>query len=298
MIKYDLLYVPRIGQTQSFSSNSDAISLEVKKLILHSKNGDKILVDDIQAHGTGGITRRLNPIAITIQKAQTCQTIQPDYYTYQETENSKIETTRYLDNNSQLFKNNESLVFKGYKVQCNDTQFLVEVKKNSKKTFWEKHYYPSGKLKAEYNFESNDTIGTATSFYESGKIKSVGNLIAKNISIIEDCVGFVFEGASFADTHLIDSFLFHNYAPIGQWKGYYENGKVTLECTLNLYKYGQIPLKEGDPIFDIWNNRTKILASIKEAIKSKDEYFKPKLTGSFKLYDRQGQIINEQNFKD
>ena len=299
VIRYNFLLLSALGDTQSIVSNSDTIPIQAKKLIMAAHNGDKLLIDDINAVGPGGITKRLKPIAITIIKAQTLQIIHPDFYSYLDAKNHKIAFIHNANNTSNLFINNESLIFKGYAVQCHDTQFVVEIKKNRDKTLWEKHYYPSGKLKAEYNFERNDTIGTAINYYENGKVRSKGNLIVKNISIIEDCVEYDFEEEEVsAKKLLVDSFLFLKYAPIGEWTGYYENGKIALECSLDLYKYGVIPMTDSDPKFDIRNNNTKIKASIKEATESKRGYFKPKLIGSIKLFDREGKIIIEKILND
>ncbi len=300
IIHYDLLFVPERGGSEAFDSNSNHIPVALKRLIAKSKKGDKIIIDNIQAVGPRGIKLRLAQIAITIMNSNTEPYNLPDYYTHQKLKTTFINELEYgeIYNTDRSFKIAPGIL-RGYSILDEDTFLILEVKKNDTKILWEKHYYASGKLKTEYNLEDNDTIGIAKSFYENGKTKSKGRVIVSNIGIFER-VGLnhgTYNSLYSNTDYLTDSFLFHNYAPFGPWKGYYENGKVALECTLKLYKYGTIPTKEGDPEFDLSkNNPNKKTASIKEAIESKDGYFKPSFTGSFKLYNRQGQLISEKNY--
>ncbi|MFM9945695.1 MAG: GldM family protein [Bacteroidia bacterium] len=301
VIKFAMLYLPKQGAAIPFSVQGNQIPFEIKRLIAYSNPGDKILVDDIMAVGPGGIDKRLAPIAITIS-GQTNKLLEiTDFYTYKETENSKIDTI-YGEYDFESSIKKEPIILKGYKNQCGETKLIMEVKRNTKNILWEKHYYPSGKLKAVYDFENNDTIGSAKSFYENGRLKSEGKLLVKNHSVSERYGDqFIYGGDGGDDInnqYLLDSFLFHNYSPFGPWKGYYETGKVALECTLSIYNYGKIPMKESDPEIYIYNgnNSNKKHTSIKEAFESKDSYFKPAFTGSFKLCDRDGKIIKEENF--
>ena len=302
VIKCEILFVPKSGNPVAFSVIGNQIPLELKRLIAYSWHGDKILVDDITAIGPGEIDKRLPPIAITIMGQEKKLLDISDFttFTYRENNITKIDTN-YNPENSTIFKNSGPILEKGYKIQCGDTLLKLEINRQNKKVLWEKYYYSSGKLKARFNFENNDSMGTAKSYHENGMIKSFGQLVVKNNSMaVNYGEQFMFAGLYTYPMSLIDSFLFTNYAPIGQWKGYYENGKVALECTLNIYNYGKFPMKEGDPEIHPYNgdNSGKKRSSIIEAFYSKDSYFKPAFTGSFKLYDREGKIIKEENFKD
>jgi len=67
VISYAWAYAPRRGNSEFGAGSGAAISPQLKGAITKAKKGDKILVDDIQANGPGGIKKRLSPIVITIQ---------------------------------------------------------------------------------------------------------------------------------------------------------------------------------------------------------------------------------------
>ena len=300
--KCEILFVPKRGNSEAFSIIGNQIPLELKRLIANSWHGDKILVDDITAVGPAGTGKRLPPIAITIMGQEKKLLEIADFYTYQENNNSKIDTI-YDEEGYINYIKTEPFILKGYKTQCGKTTLLLETKRKIKTTYWEKHYYPSGRLKAEYNFENNDTIGSAKNFYENGRLKSEGKLVVKNHSISErygDQFSYGDGVNDISTQNLLDSFLFTNYSPFGYWKGYYQTGKVAFECTLNIYNCGKIPMYDGESEIYSYGieNQGKKRASIKEAFNNKDSYFKPAFIGSFKLYDHEGKIIKEENFKD
>ncbi len=64
--KYAALYVPKRGNAEAVSGAGAAITQQLKMFITKAKRGDKVLVDEIEAIGPGGIKKRLAPIAITI----------------------------------------------------------------------------------------------------------------------------------------------------------------------------------------------------------------------------------------
>lgn len=64
---YNAMYVPKRGQAEAIPGTGAAITPQLKSFITRAKRGDKVLVDDIQAVGPGGIKKRLGPISITIQ---------------------------------------------------------------------------------------------------------------------------------------------------------------------------------------------------------------------------------------
>lgn len=64
---YNALYVPKRGNAEAVAGSGAAVTAQLKSFITRAKKGDKVLVDDIQAVGPGGIKKRLAPIAITIQ---------------------------------------------------------------------------------------------------------------------------------------------------------------------------------------------------------------------------------------
>ena len=67
VIKYNALYVPKRGPAEPVSGSGSAIAPQLKSYITRAKKGDKVLLDDIEAVGPGGIKKRLAPIVITIQ---------------------------------------------------------------------------------------------------------------------------------------------------------------------------------------------------------------------------------------
>ena len=298
--KYEALFVPKNGKPVQFSSKTNQIPLDLKRCILKSGSGDKILLDDIKAIGPGNLIKRLAPIAITIHNYFPQLFDFPEYFIYQKENDSLLQELKA----SQIYNKQNEYTFgpgilRGYKAICEGSQLLEETKRTEKKIIWEKHYYPSGKLKTEYNFEENDSIGKALSYYESGQIKSQGNVLVKSVNINEQYRPYVSFGncVGYGEIMFLDTFLLQNYAPYGQWKCYSENGILVLDCYLKLFNYGIITLKPSDPEFDLSeNNPNKKEASIKEAIESKDGYFKPSFTGSFKLFNRQGQLISAKNY--
>lgn len=60
------MYVPKRGNAEVFPSATSSVVPALKSKLSTAKKGDKILVDDIQAIGPGGIKKRLNPIVITV----------------------------------------------------------------------------------------------------------------------------------------------------------------------------------------------------------------------------------------
>ena len=64
--KYAALYVPKRGNAEGVAGVGSAITTQLKSFITRAKRGDKVLVDEIEAVGPGGIKKRLAPIAITI----------------------------------------------------------------------------------------------------------------------------------------------------------------------------------------------------------------------------------------
>jgi len=63
---YNAMFVPKRGNAEVFPSTTSSILPSLKSKLSTAKRGDKLLVDDIQAIGPGGIKKRLNPIVITI----------------------------------------------------------------------------------------------------------------------------------------------------------------------------------------------------------------------------------------
>ncbi len=128
-------------------------------------------------------------------------------------------------------------------------------------------------------------------------------MVAKNYAISKHYAGrFIYAGTSIIGLDLLDSFLNHDYIPYGKWEGFYENGKLALECKLNIYNYGKFSIKEGNPeaynFIGTASGPEGRLSSIKEALNTYDCYFKPGFSGSFKLYNRDGKIIKEENFRN
>lgn len=302
VVKFSSLFVPKYGEASAFNPNNDKIPLELKRLIINSRTGDKILVDDIQVTGPGGVKKRLGPIAITIENYFPQPFEFPERFIYQkESDNKFFEIKTSEIYNSKREYSFEPGILRGYNTKCLDSQLILEVKRDSKKIVSEKHYYPSRKLQTIYNFEENDSVGTAFSYYENGQIKSQGYVIVKSNNINEHYRPYVSFGncMGYSEIMFLDTFLIQNYAPYGHWKCYSEKGTLLIDCNLKVFNYGHIPIKPSDPEFDFSNNNpNKKPATIKEAQESKDCYFKPAFTGSFKLYDRQGKIIKEQTFKD
>lgn len=302
VVKFGSLFVPKYGVASAFNPNNDIIPLELKRLIINSRTGDKILVDDIQVTGPGGVKKRLGPIAITIDNYFPQPFEFPERFIYQkENDNEFVDIKTSEIYNTKREYRFESGILKGYNTKCLDSQLILEVKRDSKKILWEKHYYASGKLETVYNFEENDSVGTAFSYYENGQIKSQGNVIVKSININEHYRPYVSFGncIGYREIMFLDTFLIQNYAPYGHWKCYSDKGMLLLDCNLKIFNYGQIPIRPSDPEFDFSNNNpNKKSASIKEAMESKDSYFRPAFSGSFKLYNREGNIIKEETFKD
>ena len=179
---------------------------------------------------------------------------------------------------------------------------ILEVKKNSKKILSEKHFYPSGKLKSEYNFENNDTLGDAISYYEDGKIKSKGKVLIKSDHIFPyyrrdiNC-GVHGTFVMCEQAAYLDSFFYLDYAPYGHWLGYSKTGEVILDCQFRVYDYGKIPMGDNDLEFNISvRNKNKKTCTVKDALATRNNYFRVIMDGNKDMYDRAGRKISADYF--
>lgn len=304
---YQWMFISNDGLTEcSDTVKSAAISKKLKYLISKSVGGDKILIDDIKAIGPGGAQKRLSPIALLVQGKKK-ETRNPDFISYQKNSEEKIS---YLSFQPIYGCNKEPLfppgILKLFNVHSNDTILIkeifinqnYEIHSNANKTLYERDNYPSGKIKVEYNFEGSDTIGTATLYYENGKIKSQGKIIARTPNISES-LHLYFAGTMMVSaTPFIERFIPTEFAPIGNWKGYYEDGTVALDCNFKLEGYASFEQELDTSGFRTCGNHGVSFYSIATVLKHPENRFEPALSGSCRTYDQNGKLLSEESFKD
>lgn len=304
---YQWMFISNDGLTEcSDTVKSAVISNKLEELISKSVGGDKILIDDIKAIGPGGIQKRLSPIALSVQGKKK-ETLKPDFLTYQKDGEDKIS---YLPFQAIYGCNQEPLfppgVLKLFNVHANDTILIkeifinknYEIHSNANKTLYERDNYPSGKIKVEYNFEGSDTIGTATLYYENGKIKSQGKIIPRTLNISESLQWWRFFDEADTLSSFLEKFINNDYAPIGNWKGYYEDGSIALDCNFKLEGYADLEYEIDTTIFIRCGNYEAKFYSISEAMKHPKNRFYPELSGICKTFNQQGKLISEETFKD
>lgn len=271
---------------------SASISEKLKGFIRNSKPGDAIIIDQIMAIGPGGIKMLLDSIEITITDKN------PSHRLYNflifSLQNAKSETTFHHFGDSVFCCNSDDGlpdgILRKYNLEFGDSILLFELKYAEKKLVWIKEFYKNKNLKIEYNFERNDTIGQAISYYENGIIKAKGDVMADITNIRKY---YFFENSDpDSISKILDRFLLLNFAPVGKWKGYYLNGNTAFECNLILKGY-KIPFEDGGSLSDGIEEY-----SIQEVFRYNKTPIFPTLSGIINIYDEQGELISEENFKE
>lgn len=297
VLDFDALFVPKRGDVIPFNSIKNQLPMELKFRIMNAKKGDKILIDNISALRPDWIKVRLAPIVLSIESDYE----EPNKITYdfQNVDESKDTTFKNSFDNDpwEIYK---SGITRGYLKDGADSQLVFELNKSGKKILWEKHFYPSGKQKAIYNFENNDTLGEAISYYENGKIKSKGNILPKSKNIYTYYRKDIEYGHCYMDydhMHFMDSFFLINYVPFGHWLCYSENGNIRMDCNIALYYHGKMPMSKNDSAFDISSsNLNRKKANINTALINKDCYFTVGFDSIFKTYNHRGQLLQVEYF--
>lgn len=257
------------------SQEGSKIPSQLKTIISKSNRGDFIMIDSIKCKTPSGAEEMLTPIVLFIETNKDDNEI--DFVTHKKDKNSQISFHSYRP----VFDCNQtpqfpSGVLKFYTIYSGDTQLVSEMFFSNSRVIYEKHYYLSGILFTEYNFKSNDTIGDAFIYYQNGKIKSKGSVVARKPNINER---FLPPKYLSEESILIHNFIKTTYAPVGKWKGYYKNGKLALECHLKLC----------DP--------DQRFYSILEISKLNETQFNSKVI-KYKIYSQQKQIISKEGYED
>jgi antitoxin component YwqK of YwqJK toxin-antitoxin module len=273
--------------------NGATISYKLKEIIKESNNGDAILIDDIVAVGPGGILKRLNPIEITIDNSiNHKRNLNSYFFDYRKFMDSPITFHKFGDSIFCCNPNGQypDGILRKYRADAEDTVLLYELKYSKLRVLWIKEFYPNKNIKVEYNFEENDTLGRAVSYYKSGKIKARGSVLADLSNMSKNYQSSYVKLDSYKK--FLDSFLLLNFAPYGEWKGFFENGDTALNCNLKLWGIS-IPHEHGGSTSDGEGEY-----SISDAVKYKETHIYPMIIGSYKIYDIDGNIISEETFKD
>lgn len=261
---------------------------KLRHCIAFSNPGDKIIIEDIVVNGPGGISKRLAPVEYLVISENS--TRNDFYHSYKNFEDSSLTFHRFVDT---TFCCNEkgnvsNGLLKKYKITGSDSALLYELKVLNRKVKWIKEYYSDGKVKATYNFEKNDSFGKAFYFYPSGNLKAEGYVLAdipnveKAIRISADSIKQI--------SKLINGFLSNNFTPINQWMAYYESGVLAFECHIGLVG-SNIPFEDGGVSSDDEGEY-----SIEQAFKYSRTKLFPVLIKQFTAFDKNGDIIIEQNF--
>jgi len=268
------------------------IPTRLKSLISHGRTGDKIVITRVKSMIAGGTIKELAPVEIYV-----------DSNIYWE---RRIDFIKFKNENSMItFYDFQHLltcdqtpafspgILYYYEIKhsysddfdiLRDTQLISEVKIDTRKQLYEKQYYPKGKLKAEYYFEQNDTLGDATLYYENGEIRSKGKVIPWHSNIIEQydrSIGYL-DISTF-----IDSLVTNVYTPYGNWKGYYKSGALALECNFDLEKVSR---QEDGSMGDGSNDHF-----ITQAVKDTETAYRTEVKGVYKCYNKLGKVFWEGN---
>jgi antitoxin component YwqK of YwqJK toxin-antitoxin module len=269
-----------------------AISQKLKEYIRTSTSGDAFIIDEIIAVGPGGRKMQLNPIEIIIKIENARSRLNNMLFYYQQ--NTDAEITFHKFGDTVFCCNSDGSppegILRKYSIESGDSVLHYELKYEKKRIVWVKEFYKSKKIKVEYNFGLSDTLGQAVSYYENGNVKAKGNVVADIANISKK---YRYEPSdSESATRMLDNFLLLNFAPKGNWKGYYPDGKTAFECNLIL-KGISVPFENGGSLSD-----GEAEYSIQDALRFPKTNLHPELSGSCKIYNQHGQLISEENFKN
>lgn len=240
------------------------ISAKLKSLIVNGRIGDEIILDSVKCSYVGGVKSILSPVSFRIESEP--HDFIYDFMTHQDNFKSKKSYYPY----SSIFDCNwnpinSSGIFNFYKIVKNDTQSVLEVGLSASKIIFEKRFFSSGVISQEYNFNSTDSLGDASIYYENGQLKSKGKVIQNRSNINFSNNSFYLGEKS----NLIFSLIYPQYPPVGIWKGYYKEGGLALECKIEL----------NDPSI-----------SVLDTFQLKDKNFNTEVI-KYKLYDQLHRVI-------
>ena len=122
----------------------------------------------------------------------------------------------------------------------------------------------------------------------SGNLKAEGYVLA-DIPNVEKVIRISTDSMK-QISKLINSFLNYNFTPINQWMAYYESGVLAFECHIGLVG-SNIPFEDGGSSSDGEGEY-----SIEQAFKYNRTKLFPALIKQFTAFDKNGDIIIEQNF--
>ena len=286
IVSYQWKYSGDLNYTSiSDTVNGSKIPLKLKLLIGKTKYSGVVKINKVKCEINGGSAKELEGMELYISSSDTTRD-RPEFIVHRSDIDQRITYHPYqpfgYERGGGPFSPG---VLKFYQINDKDTVFASEMKTNYNKILYEKQYYPNGKLKAEYHFEKNDSLGNAILYYENGQIRSKGKVIPWNSQVIEK---YNWKWGDSEKRSFIDSFLTNRYAPYGSWNGYYENGTLAMDCNFDLVK---VSLVEEEEI--------KVISTyyfLSEINRSQESIFRTEIKGAWKFYNKEGSASKNGNY--